>query len=57
MDSPVVLCHNDLLLTNILFNEKENKVTFIDFEYASQNYQAFDIANHFAEFAGRVKFD
>ncbi|XP_014212570.1 ethanolamine kinase 1 [Copidosoma floridanum] len=52
MDSPVVFCHNDLLLTNILYNQKENKVTFIDFEYAAYNNQAFDIANHFAEFAG-----
>ncbi|XP_011501489.1 PREDICTED: ethanolamine kinase 1 [Ceratosolen solmsi marchali] len=50
--SPVVFCHNDLLLTNILYNQKENKVTFIDFEYAAYNIQAFDIANHFAEFAG-----
>ncbi|XP_014236321.1 ethanolamine kinase 1 [Trichogramma pretiosum] len=52
LNSPVVFCHNDLLLTNILHNEKENKVTFIDFEYAAYNFQAFDIANHFAEFAG-----
>jgi ethanolamine kinase len=52
LDSPVVFCHNDLLLTNILYNQNENKVTFIDFEYAAYNIQAFDIANHFAEFAG-----
>ncbi|KAJ8668303.1 hypothetical protein QAD02_009966 [Eretmocerus hayati] len=52
IESPVVFCHNDLLLTNILYNERENKVTFIDFEYAAYNNQAFDIANHFSEFAG-----
>lgn len=28
-------------------------VKFIDYEYADFNYQAFDIANHFNEFAGR----
>ena len=29
------------------------RIRFIDYEYASFNYQAFDIANHFAEFAGK----
>ena len=28
-------------------------VKFIDYEYADYNYQAFDIGNHFNEFAGR----
>jgi len=28
------------------------KVSFIDFEYVGYNYQAFDIANHFCEYAG-----
>lgn len=27
-------------------------VRFIDFEYADFNYQAYDIGNHFNEFAG-----
>lgn len=27
-------------------------VRFIDYEYSSYNYQAFDIGNHFNEFAG-----
>lgn len=52
LNSPIVFCHNDLLLGNILHKREEKKVTFIDFEYADFNYQAFDIANHFAEFAG-----
>lgn len=30
------------------------KVTFIDFEYVAFNYQAFDIGNHFCEFAGKL---
>ncbi|XP_076179701.1 ethanolamine kinase 1 isoform X1 [Ptiloglossa arizonensis] len=52
LHSEVVFAHNDLLLGNVLYNQKENIVTFIDFEYTAYNYQAFDIANHFAEFAG-----
>ncbi|KAJ8931763.1 hypothetical protein NQ314_015295 [Rhamnusium bicolor] len=52
LGSPVVFAHNDLLLGNVIFTESENSVTFIDFEYAAFNYQAFDIGNHFAEFVG-----
>ncbi|XP_029909944.1 ethanolamine kinase 1 [Myripristis murdjan] len=52
IDSPVVLCHNDLLTKNIIYNHKEGMVKFIDYEYADYNYQAFDIGNHFNEFAG-----
>ncbi|CAG2163464.1 unnamed protein product [Oppiella nova] len=55
--SPVVFCHNDLLLKNIVFNSDKSAVTFIDFEYADYNYQAFDIANHFCEFAGVDTFN
>ncbi|KAM9854544.1 ethanolamine kinase 1 [Aulostomus maculatus] len=50
--SPTVLCHNDLLTKNIIYNHKEGMVKFIDYEYADYNYQAFDIGNHFNEFAG-----
>nr|XP_046250659.1 ethanolamine kinase 1-like isoform X3 [Scatophagus argus] len=52
IDSPIVLCHNDLLTKNIIYNHKEGTVKFIDYEYADYNYQAFDIGNHFNEFAG-----
>ena len=52
LSSPVVFCHNDLLLKNIIYNTEKKNVTFIDFEYADYNYQAFDIGNHFCEFAG-----
>ncbi|XP_014480308.1 PREDICTED: ethanolamine kinase 1 [Dinoponera quadriceps] len=52
LDSPVVYAHNDLLLTNILYNRRKKSVAFIDYEYTAFNYQAFDIANHFAEYAG-----
>ncbi|XP_068170307.1 ethanolamine kinase 2 [Antennarius striatus] len=52
IDSPTVLCHNDLLTKNIIYNQEEGIVRFIDYEYADFNYQAFDIGNHFNEFAG-----
>uniref|UniRef100_A0A182RHV2 ethanolamine kinase n=1 Tax=Anopheles funestus TaxID=62324 RepID=A0A182RHV2_ANOFN len=51
-DSPVVFCHNDLLLGNVIYDEARSRVTFIDYEYAAPNHQAFDIGNHFTEFAG-----
>ncbi|XP_012717929.2 ethanolamine kinase 1 [Fundulus heteroclitus] len=56
-DSPVVLCHNDLLTKNIIYNSQEGTVKFIDYEYADYNYQAFDIGNHFNEFAGVTDVD
>ncbi|XP_061078488.1 ethanolamine kinase 1-like [Conger conger] len=52
VSSPIVLCHNDLLTKNIIYNQPEGSVRFIDYEYADYNYQAFDIGNHFNEFAG-----
>ncbi|XP_078409752.1 ethanolamine kinase 1 isoform X2 [Cetorhinus maximus] len=57
LGSPIVLCHNDLLCKNIIYNEKEGHVRFIDYEYAGYNYQAFDIGNHFNEFAGVNEVD
>lgn len=50
--SPILFCHNDLLLGNVVYTEEKEKVTFIDYEYAEVNFQAFDIGNHFAEFPG-----
>lgn len=48
--SPVVFCHNDLLSGNLI--DQGSKVSFIDYEYGGYNYRGFDIANHFAEWAG-----
>lgn len=56
INSPVVYAHNDLLLGNVLYNKEQENVIFIDYEYTAFNYQAFDIANHFAEFAGNYTF-
>lgn len=54
LGSPVVFAHNDLLLGNVIYTESCERVSFIDYEYADHNYQAFDIGNHFTEFAGMV---
>ncbi|KAI1888142.1 hypothetical protein AGOR_G00181990 [Albula goreensis] len=83
LGSPVVLCHNDLLCKNIIYNQsaaarastpcsesgwerpnqaaedrtRPGNVKFIDYEYAGYNYQAYDIGNHFNEFAGLNEVD
>lgn len=49
---PIVFCHNDLLAANILYNDSTETIQLIDFEYGGINYRAFDIANHFNEYAG-----
>lgn len=48
----VVFCHNDLLPGNILENEMDDEVSFIDLEYSNYSFSEFDIANHFCEMAG-----
>ncbi|CAN6441867.1 unnamed protein product [Victoria cruziana] len=52
LDAPVVFAHNDLLAGNVMHNEDEDKLYFIDFEYGSYSYRGYDIANHFNEYAG-----
>lgn len=56
--SPKVFSHNDLHQGNILYAEHSNRrptleerIVFIDFEYCSYNYRAYDIANHFSEWS------
>ena len=44
-------CHNDLQYGNIMLDEDTKSVTIIDYEYASYNPVAYDIANHFCEMA------
>ncbi|XP_003742752.1 ethanolamine kinase 1 [Galendromus occidentalis] len=56
MESAVVFCHNDLLPKNILLGNND-EIYFIDYEYASSNYQAFDIGNYFTEFGGQESYD
>lgn len=52
LNAPVVFSHNDLLSGNLMLNESEEKLYFIDFEYGSYSYRGYDIANHFNEYAG-----
>ncbi|KAJ9163121.1 hypothetical protein P3X46_022824 [Hevea brasiliensis] len=52
LNAPVVFSHNDLLSGNLMLNEDEDKLYFIDFEYGSYSYRGFDIGNHFNEYAG-----
>ncbi|KAI3455884.1 hypothetical protein Pfo_012547 [Paulownia fortunei] len=47
----VGFCHNDLQYGNIMMDEETRLITIIDYEYASYNNVAFDIANHFCEMA------
>ena len=51
-DAQVAFCHNDALAANILYSPETNAIRLIDFEYGGMNYVAFDIANHFNEYAG-----
>ncbi|MED6223552.1 hypothetical protein PIB30_075038 [Stylosanthes scabra] len=44
-------CHNDLQYGNIMIHEDTKSLTLIDYEYASYNPIAYDIANHFCEMA------
>ncbi|BHF84163.1 Ethanolamine kinase [Sparganum proliferum] len=55
--SPVAFCHNDLLLGNMVISPSQDSVSFIDFEYCGYNHTAYDIADHFAEFAGNRDID
>ncbi|KAL5975308.1 hypothetical protein ACLOJK_031987 [Asimina triloba] len=52
LHAPVVYAHNDLLSGNIMRNDDEEKLYFIDFEYGSYSYRGYDIGNHFNEYAG-----
>jgi ethanolamine kinase len=54
-DAKIGFCHNDLLAANILsYDGGDDKkiIQLIDFEYGGMNYLAYDIANHFNEYAG-----
>ncbi|EXC02927.1 Choline/ethanolamine kinase [Morus notabilis] len=42
-------CHNDLQYGNIMMDEEARSITIVDYEYASYNPVAYDIANHLCE--------
>lgn len=51
----LVFAHCDLLCANVIIHEEDDAaptVDFIDYEYATPSPAAFDVANHFAEWAG-----
>lgn len=50
----LVLCHNDLFCNNIIYDDKTDQISFIDFEYTQLNYYLYDIANHFMGYAFSV---
>ena len=51
-NAEICFCHNDVLAANILKLNNGNGIQLIDFEYGGINFKAFDIANHFNEYAG-----
>lgn len=55
--SPIVFCHNDIHSANLIYNKEADSLMLLDFEYAGPNYLAYDIANHFCEFAGVENVD
>lgn len=59
LGTDIVLCHNDIVCKNILYDSSSQTIVFIDFEYCAINYALFDIANHFVEYAGvdQIDFD
>ncbi|KAL3513966.1 hypothetical protein ACH5RR_026683 [Cinchona calisaya] len=50
-------CHNDLQYGNIMIDEETGSITFIDYEYASYNPIAYDLANHFCEMVANYHTD
>ncbi|XP_047307342.1 probable choline kinase 2 [Impatiens glandulifera] len=50
-------CHNDLQYGNVMIDEETKSITLIDYEYASYNPVAYDIANHFCEMAANYHTD
>lgn len=53
----IVFCHNDLQYGNIMIDDKTRTITLIDYEYASYNPVAYDLANHFCEWAANYHTD
>ncbi|XDG10453.1 hypothetical protein ABKA04_010068 [Annulohypoxylon sp. FPYF3050] len=61
-ENGLVFAHCDLLSGNVIIEpqstgakeggERQKKVSFIDYEYATPSPAAFDLANHFAEWGG-----
>jgi ethanolamine kinase len=50
--APVVLCHNDVLSANVIWDSAAQAVSLIDYEYCDWTWPQFDIANHLFEWVG-----
>jgi len=55
--TPLVICHNDIRLNNMLYDHENDVLKIIDYEYLSPNPAAYDLANHFNEYAGCTVMD
>ncbi|XP_027357626.1 probable choline kinase 2 isoform X2 [Abrus precatorius] len=53
----IAFCHNDLQYGNIMIDEETRAITLIDYEYASYNSFAYDLANHFCEMVANYHSD
>jgi ethanolamine kinase len=51
-NEPILLCHNDLLAANIVWDSEKQAVHIIDYEYCDWTWPHFDVANHFFEWVG-----
>ncbi|KAK8940066.1 hypothetical protein KSP40_PGU017871 [Platanthera guangdongensis] len=56
-DQKIGFCHNDLQYGNAMIDEETRQITIIDYEYASFNPVAYDVANHFCEMAADYHSD
>ncbi|XP_065910838.1 probable ethanolamine kinase isoform X2 [Dysidea avara] len=52
LNSPVVLCHNDVQYRNMIYSLDEDSVTFVDLEFAGPNFRGFDLGDFFYGLAG-----
>jgi ethanolamine kinase len=50
--APIVLCHNDLLSANVIWDSATESAHIIDYEYCDWTWPQFDIANHLFEWVG-----
>ncbi|MCO5599488.1 hypothetical protein L7F22_053592 [Adiantum nelumboides] len=57
LHSETGFCHNDLQYGNIMMDDETDILTIIDYEYATYNSVAYDLANHFCEMAANYHTD
>jgi thiamine kinase-like enzyme len=51
-DVPFALCHCDLFEGNLIWDEGNQDMNFIDWEYCGWTWPHYDIADHFFEYGG-----